>query len=74
MISRWRSFYSDRVCQNAILNDENLDMNGRGRIKRKLNHRATWNLDQTEPIAGNYYPSKQQNLQQKLSEFENCFS
>ena len=47
-----------RGCQNAIFYDENLDMNGRGRIKRKLNHRATWNFDQTEPIAGNYYPSK----------------
>ena len=49
---------SDKDYQKARFNDKNLDMNGRGRIKRKLNHRATWNLDQTEPIAGNYYPSK----------------
>ena len=31
-------------------------MNGRGRIKRIINHRATWDLTQTEPVAGNYYP------------------
>ena len=31
-------------------------MNGRGRIKRVRNHRATWDLKQTEQISGNYYP------------------
>ena len=25
-------------------------------IKRKLNHRSTWNLTLVEPISGNYYP------------------
>ena len=31
-------------------------MNGRGRIKRVRNKRETWELNQTEPSAGNYYP------------------
>lgn len=32
------------------------DMNGRGLIKRKLNYRSDWQFEQTEPVAGNYYP------------------
>lgn len=32
------------------------DINGRGEIKRTRDHRDTWNLNQTEPVAGNYYP------------------
>ena len=31
-------------------------MNGRGMIKRKLNYRSDWQFEQTEPVAGNYYP------------------
>lgn len=32
------------------------DANGREMIKRTRDHRDTWNLNQTEEIAGNYYP------------------
>ncbi|XP_044309624.1 lysosomal alpha-mannosidase isoform X2 [Varanus komodoensis] len=32
------------------------DANGREILQRRRNYRATWNLTQTEPIAGNYYP------------------
>ncbi|KAK7483766.1 hypothetical protein BaRGS_00024982, partial [Batillaria attramentaria] len=32
------------------------DANGREMIKRRLNHRDTWRLNQTEPVSGNYYP------------------
>ena len=32
------------------------DINGRGEILRKLNYRETWELNQTEPVSGNYYP------------------
>nr|AYV99578.1 venom polypeptide [Dolopus genitalis] len=32
------------------------DSNGREMIKRKLNHRDTWNVDLKEKVAGNYYP------------------
>ena len=32
------------------------DSNGLEMQKRKLNHRATWNLDVNQPVAGNYYP------------------
>ena len=36
------------------------DTNGRGELKRTLNHRETWKLNQTEQIAGNYYPINSQ--------------
>ena len=32
------------------------DSNGREMLKRKLNYRPTWNLEVSEPVAGNYYP------------------
>lgn len=32
------------------------DSNGREFQKRTLNHRATWDLNVTEPVSGNYYP------------------
>ncbi|KAM9494751.1 LOW QUALITY PROTEIN: lysosomal alpha-mannosidase [Clarias gariepinus] len=32
------------------------DSNGREILQRRKDYRPTWNLDQTEPIAGNYYP------------------
>nr|KAG5707590.1 hypothetical protein BaRGS_001138 [Batillaria attramentaria] len=32
------------------------DANGREVLRRELNHRDTWQLNQTEPVAGNYYP------------------
>ncbi|XP_051897842.1 lysosomal alpha-mannosidase [Pristis pectinata] len=32
------------------------DSNGREILKRRRNYRPTWPLNQTEPVAGNYYP------------------
>ncbi|KAM6288858.1 LOW QUALITY PROTEIN: lysosomal alpha-mannosidase, partial [Aegotheles albertisi] len=32
------------------------DSNGRQILERRRDHRPTWNLTQTEPVAGNYYP------------------
>lgn len=32
------------------------DSNGRELLRRKKDYRPTWNLKQSEPIAGNYYP------------------
>ncbi|GBG77031.1 hypothetical protein CBR_g23357 [Chara braunii] len=32
------------------------DSNGRDMLKRKINYRPTWDLNVTEPVAGNYYP------------------
>lgn len=32
------------------------DSNGREIMKRRDNYRPTWTLNQTEPVAGNYYP------------------
>ncbi|XP_075758546.1 lysosomal alpha-mannosidase [Pelodiscus sinensis] len=32
------------------------DANGREILERRRDYRATWNLSQTEPVAGNYYP------------------
>ncbi|XP_008583190.1 PREDICTED: lysosomal alpha-mannosidase [Galeopterus variegatus] len=32
------------------------DSNGREILKRRRDYRPTWNLNQTEPVAGNYYP------------------
>lgn len=32
------------------------DSNGRQMIERRRNHRPTWNLNLTEPVASNYYP------------------
>ncbi|XP_076427921.1 lysosomal alpha-mannosidase isoform X4 [Peromyscus maniculatus bairdii] len=32
------------------------DSNGREILKRRRNHRPTWRLSRTEPVAGNYYP------------------
>ncbi|XP_077183388.1 lysosomal alpha-mannosidase [Paroedura picta] len=32
------------------------DSNGREILERRRDYRATWNLRQTEPVAGNYYP------------------
>ncbi|XP_023343097.1 lysosomal alpha-mannosidase, partial [Eurytemora carolleeae] len=32
------------------------DSNGRGLIKRQRDHRETWDLNLTEPVAANYYP------------------
>lgn len=32
------------------------DSNGREELKRVINYRPTWKLNQTEPVAGNYYP------------------
>ncbi|XP_078285445.1 lysosomal alpha-mannosidase [Rhinoraja longicauda] len=32
------------------------DSNGREILKRRKNYRPTWQLNQTEPVAGNYYP------------------
>ena len=33
-----------------------LDTNGRGELVRTRDYRKTWKLNQTEKIAGNYYP------------------
>lgn len=41
------------------LNNDNTfytDSNGLEEQVRKLNYRPTWNLNVTQPIAGNYYP------------------
>ncbi|GBG61654.1 hypothetical protein CBR_g23169 [Chara braunii] len=32
------------------------DSNGRDMIRRVINYRPTWDLNVTEPVAGNYYP------------------
>ncbi|XP_028908881.1 lysosomal alpha-mannosidase [Ornithorhynchus anatinus] len=32
------------------------DSNGREILERRYDHRSSWNLNQTEPVAGNYYP------------------
>ncbi|XP_066472931.1 lysosomal alpha-mannosidase [Tiliqua scincoides] len=32
------------------------DSNGREILERRRDYRPTWNLSQTEPVAGNYYP------------------
>lgn len=32
------------------------DSSGLDLIKRQINHRDSWNLVVTEPVAGNYYP------------------
>ncbi|XP_064262483.1 LOW QUALITY PROTEIN: lysosomal alpha-mannosidase-like [Passer domesticus] len=32
------------------------DSNGRQVLERRRDYRPTWNLSQTEPVAGNYYP------------------
>ena len=32
------------------------DANGREMLSRRLNHRDSWPLNVTQPIAGNYYP------------------
>ncbi|XP_075403812.1 lysosomal alpha-mannosidase [Tenrec ecaudatus] len=32
------------------------DSNGREILERRRNYRPTWNLNQTEPVAGNYFP------------------
>ncbi|KAL8603557.1 hypothetical protein ACOMHN_022509 [Nucella lapillus] len=32
------------------------DANGREILKRQLNHRDTWDFNNTEPISGNYFP------------------
>lgn len=32
------------------------DSNGRQTLERKRNFRPTWQMDVTEPVAGNYYP------------------
>ncbi|XP_036096626.1 lysosomal alpha-mannosidase [Molossus molossus] len=32
------------------------DSNGREILERRRNYRPTWKLNQTEPVAGNYYP------------------
>ncbi|NWW29159.1 MA2B1 mannosidase, partial [Falcunculus frontatus] len=32
------------------------DSNGRQVLQRRRDHRPTWNLSQSEPVAGNYYP------------------
>ncbi|XP_072039300.1 lysosomal alpha-mannosidase-like [Amphiura filiformis] len=41
-----------------IMSDEYVytDANGREMVQRKLNHRDTWKYNNTEPVAGNYYP------------------
>ena len=44
--------------QTEIKNGElfKTDSNGLEMQTRKLNHRDTWNLNNTEPVSGNYYP------------------
>lgn len=32
------------------------DANGRAMVQRQVNHRPSWRLNVTEPVAGNYYP------------------
>jgi len=32
------------------------DANGREVLRRQVNHRDTWNFNNSEPVAGNYYP------------------
>lgn len=45
--------YTTKIASNGTFYT---DSNGRRWMKRKLNHRASWNLTQTEPVASNYYP------------------
>lgn len=45
-------FKSSIASQGELLTDSN----GREMLLRRRNFRPTWNLSQTEPVAGNYYP------------------
>jgi len=46
-----------RLTANMVTNSTfYTDSNGRDFLKRVRNHREDWNLEITEPVAGNYYP------------------
>jgi lysosomal alpha-mannosidase len=45
-------FYTKIISEGEFFTDSN----GREMMKRKRNHRETWELDVQEPVAGNYYP------------------
>ncbi|RLN15696.1 alpha-mannosidase-like [Panicum miliaceum] len=46
-----------RLTANMVTNSTfYTDSNGRDFLKRVRNHREDWNLEMTEPVAGNYYP------------------
>ena len=45
-------FLTELECRDTFYTDSN----GREIIKRVRNHRPTWPFNQSEPVAGNYYP------------------
>lgn len=45
--------YTTKIASNGTFYT---DSNGRRWMKRKPNHRSSWNLTVTEPVASNYYP------------------
>lgn len=45
--------YSTKIASNGTFYT---DSNGRRWMKRKLNHRSSWNFTVTEPASSNYYP------------------
>ncbi|KAG1354131.1 Alpha-mannosidase [Cocos nucifera] len=48
-----------RLTANMVTNETFFtDSNGRDFLKRVRDHREDWNLQVTQPIAGNYYPAK----------------
>jgi lysosomal alpha-mannosidase len=54
-----KSFTTGTICE--VLYDRlkfllSVDTNGRGELLRTRDYRKTWKLNQTEKIAGNYYP------------------
>ncbi|KAJ8312519.1 hypothetical protein KUTeg_009892 [Tegillarca granosa] len=60
-MSTCRDFRGKEVISrfNTDLNNRGVfftDANGREILERRRDYRKTWRLNQTEPVAGNYYP------------------